>query len=385
VVILRLSAPSHSADSSSGAGEVGGAAAPFRPRLSTSLKDRTRSIVLLSIVLEVPLLGRAARGLTREPRIETLEIDGVPVEIVRPARDGPWPAFLFVNGAHPLRRDEPVVQRLSRGLARAGFVVIVPDLPGLGEGAITTRLPEALAAVTRHAIDLPDVRGGRVALVGASTGASLAIIAAAQPEFAGRISVVAAVAPYANLEKMICLTTTGFYEEEAGFVRYEVSDLSRRVVARSLVASLDCEDREELLAELSRLELDEVDPLEALPARADLSPKARLVARLLGNRDPARFAALCAELPPEIGPLMAQLSPVATAGGVSAAVEVVVPPADEYFPSGEAAALAGALPNVRLTVSHVLDHTRPSLSLATLGDFADFNRFVVRSLAVAGA
>lgn len=344
-----------------------------------------RSIVLLSIVLDVPLLGRTARGLTREPSAETFEIDGVPVEIVRPAGEGPWPAFLFVNGAHPLRREEPVVQRLSRGLARAGFVVIVPDLPGLGEGAITTRLPEALADVTRHAIDLPDVRGGRVALVGASTGASLAIIAAAQPEFAGRISVVAAVAPYADLEKMICLTTTGFYEEETGFVPYEVSDLSRRVVARSLVASLDCEDREELLAELSRLELDEVDPLEALPARADLSPKARSVARLLGNRDPAGFAALRAELPPEITPLLTQLSPVAAASGVSAPVEVVVPPADEYFPSGEAAALAGALPNVRLTVSHVLDHTRPSLSLSTLGDFADFNRFVVRSLAVAGA
>jgi acetyl esterase/lipase len=342
-----------------------------------------RSIVLLAIVLEVPLLGRAVRGLTREPRAATLEIEGVPVEIVRPARGGPRPAFLFVNGAHPLRRKEPIVQRLSRGLARAGFVAIVPDLPGLGEGAITTELPEALAAVTRRAIELPDVRGGRLALVGVSTGASLAIIAAARPEFAGRISLVAAVAPFADLEKMICLTTTGFYEEEAGFVRYEVSDLSRRVVARSLVASLHCEDREELLAELSRLELAELDPLEALPARTDLSPEARAVARLLGNRDPARFGALFAALPPEIAPLMTALSPITTAVTVTAPVEVVVPPADEYFPSGEATALAGALPNARLTVSRVLDHTRPSLSLATLGDFASFDRFVVRSLAVA--
>ena len=379
---LGLSAPSPPAESSSAAS---GAAALLRPRLGTLLNARRRSVVLLSIVLDIPLVGRAVRGVTREPHVETLEVDGVPVEIVRPGRGGPRPAFLFVNGAHPLRREEPVVQRLSRGLARAGFIAIVPDLPGLGEGAITTKLPEALAAVMRHAIDLPDVRVGRLALVGASTGASLAVIAAARPEFAGRISLVAAVAPFANLDKMICLTTTGFYEEEAGFVRYEVSDLSRRIVARSLVASLDCEDREDLLAELSRLELEEVDPLEALPTRADLSPKARSVARLLGNRDPANFGALCAELPPELTSLMTELSPVVTADAVSAPVEVLVPPADEYFPSGEAAALADALPNVRLTVSHVLDHTRPSISLATLRDAAGFDRFVVRSLAVAGA
>lgn len=381
----RRSTRSQSGNSPSGPGEAGDGVALFRPRLRASLKARARSIVLLSIVLDVPVLGRAVRGLTREPLVETLEIDGVPVEIVRPARGGPRPAFLFVNGAHPLRREEPVVQRLSRGLARAGFLVIVPDLPGLGEGEITTRLPEALLAVTRHAVDLPDVRGGRVALVGASTGASLAIIAAAQPELADRISVVAAVAPFAHLDKMICLTTTHFYEEGGSFVPYEVSDLSRRVVARSLIASLYCEDREELLSELARMELNGVDPLEELPPRQGLSPKAQAVARLLGNRDPASFQTLCGELPPEITSLMSRLSPVSTAAAVSAPVEVAVPPADRYFPLGEASALADALPNVRLTVTRVLDHTRPSLSLPTLGDFAHFDRFVVRSLAAAGS
>jgi len=134
--------------------------------------------------------------MTRTPRLERLEIERIPVEIFRPARKGVHPAFLFVNGAHPLRRNEPVVQRLSNGLARAGFIAVVPDLPGLGEGEITTKLPDALAAVVHHASGLPDVRGGRVALVGASTGASLALIAAAQPELAERISLVAAVAPY---------------------------------------------------------------------------------------------------------------------------------------------------------------------------------------------
>jgi acetyl esterase/lipase len=242
------------------------------------------------------------RSLTREPRIELLEVDGVPVEIVRPSGEEPHSAFLFVNGAHPLRREEPVVQRLSRGLARAGFLAIVPDLPGLGEGEITTRPLDALLTVTEYAVNRPDVRGGRVALVGASTGASLALLAAARPELAERISVVAAVVPFANLDKMICLATTGFYEEDGGFVPYEVADLSRRIVARSLVAALDCDDREDLLAELTRMELEAIDPLEELPLREGLSPKAQAVAQLLANRDPAAFTALCARRRPRSGP-----------------------------------------------------------------------------------
>jgi acetyl esterase/lipase len=353
------------------------------PRLSARLQARVRALVLLAIVLDVPIASRIVRALTPEPRIEQFEIDGVPVEVVVPARRGPHPAFLFVNGAHPERRKEPVVQRLSRGLARAGFMTVVPDLPGLGEGEITTRLPDALAAVARYAVERPDVRGGRVALVGASTGASLALIAAARPELAGRISLVAAVAPFANLDKMICLTTTRHYEEEHGFVPYEVSELSRRVVARSLVASLECEDRGRLLAELTRMEREGVDPLEELPKRPGLSAKAQAVARVLANRDPVAFGTLCEDLPPEVCELMRRLSPLHAAPSVSAAVEVVVPPADDYFPFGEAAALARALPDVRLTVTRVLDHTRPTASRETVGEFADFDRFVVRSLAVA--
>ncbi|MDP8911612.1 MAG: alpha/beta fold hydrolase, partial [Actinomycetota bacterium] len=190
-------------------------------------------------MLDAPVARRAVEVTTREPRVESVEIYGVPVEVVRPRDAAVRPAFVFVNGAHPLRRKEPVVHRLSRGLARAGFVVVVPDLPGLGEGEITAELPEALARVTRYAADRPDVRGGRVALVGASTGASIAIIVAGRRELAERISVVAAVAPFASLEKMVCLATTRFYGDGGRFVPYDVSDLSKRVVARSLVAALE--------------------------------------------------------------------------------------------------------------------------------------------------
>ena len=60
-----------------------------------------------------------------------------------------------------------------------------------------------------------------------------------------------------------------------------------------------------------------------------------------------------------------------------------MPPSDVYFPLGEANALAAALPNVRLTVTGTLDHTRPQLSLGRLRDLRAFDGFVVRGLGAA--
>lgn len=344
-----------------------------------------RALVLLAVVLDLPLLGRAVRRATGEPVVEQVECDGVPVEIVRPPGRGPWPAWLFVNGAHPERRREPVVTRLSRGLARAGYLVAVPDLPGLGEGAITHRTVEATFAAIERAAARPDVEGNRVALIGASTGAGLALLAAAHPELAGRVSVVAAVAPYADLEKMVCLATTGGYVENGVLARYQTTDLHRRIVARSLIATIEGEERDVLLAALDRAEHEGLDPLAALAIADDgLSLEARAVLSLLRNDDPERFGDLFDDLPEPALALLRRLSPLGCCHQVRAPVELVVPPADAYFPPGEAEALAAALPDVRLTVTSSLDHTRPSVSTRALRDARAFGGFVVRGLAAAG-
>jgi pimeloyl-ACP methyl ester carboxylesterase len=312
----------------------------------TSFRASRRALVLLAVVLDVPVVSTSVRRVTANPVSELAEVDAVPVEVLRPRGDGPWPAWLFVNGAHPERRREPVVTRLAHGLARAGFLVLVPDLPGLGEGAITVRTLEATARVTKAAAERPDVKGSQVALIGASTGAGLGLVTAGSEELADRISVVAAVAPYANLDKLVCMATTSHYDDEP----YAVTDLHREVVARSLLGAAG-------------------------------EPGREAVEALLANTDPRRFADLYAALPEDVRALVEQLSPLRVASRVKAPVEVIVPPHDEYFPLGEARSLEAALPNVRLTVTRTLDHTRPSLG--RMADFRSFLGFVVRGLRAA--
>lgn len=350
------------------------------------MRARLRALILLAIVLDLPVARSAARRLTGRPHVEATTWDGVPVEIVRPAGRGPWPAWVFINGAHPERRQEPVVTRLSRGLARAGYLVVVPDLPGLGEGRVSVNTFEAAVAVTSMATELPGVRHGRVALVGASMGAGLALLAAARPELADRITVVAAVAPFANLEKLVCLATTRCYGEDGERGRYEVAQLHRRIVAGSLVALLDDgPDRERLWGELDRLEAEGRDPLDLSGDVAGLGEAAKAIVRLLTNDDATRFPELYRTLPESMLEVLGQMSPASVCGAVSAPVEIVVPPTDIYFPLEEAIALERALPSARMTVTSTLDHTRPTASLRRLAELRGFDAFVVRGLAAASS
>jgi pimeloyl-ACP methyl ester carboxylesterase len=346
-----------------------------------------RTIILLAIVLDVPLLARLIRRLTPHPRVETLDVDGVPTEIVLPGGNGPWPAFHFVNGAHPERRREPIVQRVTHGLARAGFVVALPDLPGLGEGELTPWTFESARAVTLMLAERREVRDDHVALAGASAGAGIALVTAADPLLADRISVVAAVVPFADIERLTSLATTSWYERNGSARRYEVTALMRRVVARSLVTALPPGDDRAALLELLRAQ--DPDDIEALRCLADpgceVGAEAQTVVSLLLNEDSERFPDLYRSLPQDISRRLRALSPGEHARAIRAPVEAIAPPDDPYFPLPEAESVIELVPNGRLTVTRVLDHTRPSLSLSHIGDFARFLGWVHRCLRAAAA
>jgi hypothetical protein len=253
---------------------------------------------------------------------------------------------------------------------------------------LTERTLSAAVAVVEATTALQDVRDGRVAICGASAGASLGLIAAAQPSLSDRVTVVAAVTPWARLERILALATTGHYEDGERLVEYPVTPLLRRVVALSVASALPAsEDREIVLAALRCIDTDEIDACEEL-RRLDsstLGGDARAVLDLLTNDDPGRFPALFAALPASVKSMVETLSPYTTAASLGCRVEIVRPHVDQYFPLGEALALVESLPAGYLTVTGVLDHTRPSLALGRLPDLIRFNRFVIRGLAAAAA
>lgn len=241
---------------------------------------------------------------------------GVDALIAEP-RGGSDRVVVFANAATPRGIEEPAVGRLIGGLASAGFVAIAPELPHVRRGEVTAATVDTLVAVAGAGQD-------PVILLGASTGAGLAILAAADPWLAPRVSAVMSIAPFASLREILRVATTGHYRN----VRFDAVPLVATATAGSLRAS---------------------------------APTDPAVAALLANRDPQRFDELFAELAPATRVLVEAMSPAARIRDVHAPVEILSSPHDAFFPAEEAQLLAAAGRNVRLTETPALEHVRPRL------------------------
>src|SRR4029077_9041602 len=225
----------------------------------------------------------------------------------------------------PDGRAHSGVRRFAASLARAGYIVFIPELPGLAAGELSLPTLAATVECAVRAAESAETRNGRIGLVGVSVGGTLALLAAATPDLSARISVVACIAPFTDLEKVMMLATTGMYPGPDGRDSYPVPPALPVGVARSLVGSLDpTPDARALGRALASLDPASPDPLSRLrdaPCRS-LGPAAAATQALLINRDPARFVDLFAALPDALRRVVASLSPLRSAAHLSAPIEI---------------------------------------------------------------
>jgi pimeloyl-ACP methyl ester carboxylesterase len=348
------------------------------------VRAQRQALGVLTATLGLPAVPGPGRH-RRPPAIEESELAGTPATVVLPGTAPPWPALVFANGATPDGRTHPIVRRLAIALGRSGYAVYIPDLPGVADGQLKPATPTAGIAFTAAVADADHTRDGRVALVGVSIGGTLALLVAADPVLAPRISVVSCIAPFSDLEKVMLLATTGTYRDVNGQFRpYEVPPALGVGLAQSLAEMLPTSDDALTLGrELYGLDPDSSEPLAALrtPSASALGPAADAVRQLLANADPERFDPLYSALPGAIHETVTALSPVYSAARIRAPVEIATAPRDRYFPVDESRALAA--PNVRLTVTPVLAHATPRLGPRGLAGIARLNGFFVRSLRAA--
>jgi acetyl esterase/lipase len=199
---------------------------------------------------------------------------------------------VFVNGATPDGRKHPIVRRLGAGLARAGFLVFVPELPGIGRGELTPATLRSTIELVTAAGDTPEALQGRVGLAGVSIGGSLALLTAAAPALAERITVVACIAPFTDLPNIVRLATTGVYRDGDRLATHAAPPFLLLGIARSLVGTLPSSPANEFLAsELRAVDPSSADPLLPFRTSGPLDDSAS-APTLLANRTRALRRAL---------------------------------------------------------------------------------------------
>jgi pimeloyl-ACP methyl ester carboxylesterase len=240
---------------------------------------------------------------------------------------GVAPPLVLVHGYAPEGKDDLRLARAARLLARVGFDVVVPTLPGLTRGRLR---PDDAAPVVQALATRP----GPWAIVSVSIGAAPAFAAAADASVRDRVRVLLALGPHASAAETLRFWLTGAFDFGgiSGWVTHDPA-----LVRVFVEANADLVDA----------------PTRAALAAGDIAGVERALS----------------DLPPSTRSLLERLSPARAIPEVRARVILVHGYADRAVPYTESLRLAAARPaktDVVLlqTVGHV-EATPGSLWRAT--------------------
>jgi dienelactone hydrolase len=204
-------------------------------------------------------------------------------------------ALVLVPGAAVLGRDEPRLKALARSIARAGFMVLVPELPEVRRLALSRVDADRVAAALRQLRQSqPDQPLGVAAV---SYAVAPAIIAALEeaPAF------VVGIGGYRDTEAAIRFVTTGSFRPLGDSREYRVTPNSygRWVFLLANAGRLDDPNDADLLQIIALQRFR--DPAASVqPLAGRLGPEGRAVLALVENRDPDAVTGLIAALPERV-------------------------------------------------------------------------------------
>lgn len=170
------------------------------------------ALVILDIYSE-PLTGvNVARAITPEPRQhETREtFGGVEMRVSwwRPGWGDRHPAIMIVNGATPLGNDNAATRGFGVTLARAGYLVMLPEFPFSKEGRLDPDAPRVVDAAFAHLRALAETKDLRAGAFGASTGAALMLCAAGAHPALARADHLTVLGGYFDLDTYVAAVAT---------------------------------------------------------------------------------------------------------------------------------------------------------------------------------
>jgi pimeloyl-ACP methyl ester carboxylesterase len=292
------------------------------------------ALLVLALLLAAPVLGSAVRAVVAAAFLAELLTDGAIPALARFTRPptlrpagpdtdlhaasdlGPARPLVLVHGYAPEGRRDARVRAAADRLARAGFDVLVPTVPGLTAGRLRPADVDAVVAALAS-------RSAPTVLVAVSVGAGPALLAAADARVRDRVTLAVTLGGYASAHHLLRFYLTG--EHGFGDVRGRVPH-DPAVVGAFLAANADVVG-------------------DGGPALAG---------------DAERAATFLAALPRDVALLLDRLSPATTIGDVRARLRLVHGIDDVAVPFTESLRLAAARPRgTRVTLVKMIHHVEP--------------------------
>jgi len=316
------------------------------------------SRVLITTVLIAPdLFGSPVSvlgAIGEEPVREEVWLD-VPegrgllvADVYRPKDGDAHGAMVISVGAAPRIRDHPGVVRLSTAAARAGMVVMIPqlyypfqenvlpeDVQGL-VAAFGTNVEEIIAShrwLREQEYTDPD----RVGIFGASAGAGIALVSASDPRIRQDVDFFVSLGTYYDLVDLVSAITTESIQYNGSTEPWEPWLKSVRVLYNSVISYLPREEDREIL---TRVFVDEDQGARALVGR--LSPRARSIYDALQDKDTDRILAFWGEVSPQDVSVLREVSPSSAVSALDTELFIMHDRSDPFIPYVESRRLRDA-------------------------------------------
>jgi hypothetical protein len=306
--------------------------------LQMRLGDSEAGLVLEDLVAsDSRLQARTPKPIFRALRFDD---DAPPLraDLYVPA-DGVRAGMVLVPGLAVAGRNDPRLVALARTLARVGFLVVIPDIPGFRYYRMGVEDVELLVAATQALAALPEMQPRLPVGIGAfSFAVGPALIAALDARVARRVDFVVAVGGYHDLRRLITYYTTGAHRQDSDAPT--PYDKGKWIFALGVSEKLpDPSDRRAIQNAARRAIYTDVDEA-SVPLPADLSPGGAALLELLTNTTRERVPELLARLPAPLAAEITALNPAEQAmGGLHAHLLLLHGRSDAIIPYTESIAL----------------------------------------------
>jgi acetyl esterase/lipase len=359
---------------------------------------RYSRVAITTMMIAPDLFGSpvsALRIVGEDPVREEVWLDvpkgrGVLVADVYRPKDGDVHGGMLISvGAAPEIRDHPGVIRLSKTAARAGLVVMIPelyypfyenvlpeDVQGLVD-AFGTNVEEIIAAY-QWLREQPYVDPDRLGIFGASAGAGLGLVSASDPRISHELGYFAALGTYYDLVDLVSAITTQSIHYNGQTESWDPWLTSVRVLYRSVISYLpDPEDRDIL----TRIFVDEDEAARSRIGR--LSPRSREIYDALENRDVERILEFWGEVSPRDVANLREVSPSSYVRALDTDLFIMHDRSDPYIPYVESRRLrdatAGNGHEVYFAEFDFLNHVEPKNPSNPISFMADMVKLIFYS------
>jgi dienelactone hydrolase len=161
------------------------------------------------------------------------------------------PAVMLVNGATDKGNDDPETRRLGEALARAGYMVMLPEFPFIKEGRLERDATSVLDAAFAKALARPETRGMAVGAFGFSVGGGMLLAAASRPGALSGASYIGALGAYYDLDTYLASVLSLTQRRNGALEPWDAdAEVRLRLPVAAAEAIADPSDRERITAEL---------------------------------------------------------------------------------------------------------------------------------------